>query len=101
MPFRALPCHVGVWKGMEGHRYMKGHFIREGHALPNRTKCLEGPALLKGILLWKGNHWILNNSSVSITLCAEDVWPSSETKVTSCNSWAFPTLPSICVMHIN
>ena len=38
---------------------------------------------------------------MSITLCAEDCWPSSETKVTSCNSWAFPNLPSIYGMHIN
>ena len=38
---------------------------------------------------------------MSITLCAEDCWPSSETKVTSCNSWGFPNLPSIYGMHIN
>ena len=38
MPFYALPYHIGVWKGMEGYRYMKGHFIREGHALPNTNR---------------------------------------------------------------
>ena len=38
---------------------------------------------------------------MSITFCATDCWPSSETKVTSSNSWAFPTLPSIYVHMCN
>ena len=44
---------------------------------------------------------IIGFSFVNITLCAEDCWPSSETKVTSCNSWAFPSLPSIYVQICN
>ena len=30
MPFYALPYHIGVWKGMEGHREGNGHKLEEG-----------------------------------------------------------------------
>ena len=30
MPLYALPYHIGVWKGMEGHREGNGHKLEEG-----------------------------------------------------------------------
>ena len=30
MPFYALPYHIGVWKGMEGHKKGNGYKLEEG-----------------------------------------------------------------------
>ena len=33
MPFYALPYHIGVWKGMEGHREGNGHKLEESQLM--------------------------------------------------------------------
>ena len=39
MPFYALPYHIGVWKGMEGHREGNGHKLEEGHGFTSEQRA--------------------------------------------------------------
>ena len=45
MPFYALPYHIGVWKGMEGHREGSGHKLEEGEILVYARALPALPAL--------------------------------------------------------
>ena len=102
MPFYA--CFAISYWGLEEHgrASIYERAFCQGRACPSKQNIMFGRACpsKRYNILFCCERAILNNNSVSITLCAEHVWPSSETKVTSCKSWAFPALPSIFVMHI-
>ena len=57
MPFYALPYHIGVWKGMEGHKKGNGYKLEEGRSFHVLHYCLYTVQVFRvlGFALGRGN----------------------------------------------
>ena len=57
MPFYALPYHIGVWKGMAGHKKGNGYKLEEGQRKVSGQSWEVNEGFLEVSGRSRGCHW--------------------------------------------